>query len=40
MRIGAFGEPGRYSREKGDIIIRAFIDRFLQLLGDIAQGSI
>lgn len=40
MRVGAFGEPGRYSREKGDIIIRAFIDRFLQLLSDIEQGSI
>jgi len=40
LEIGAFGEPGRYSPEKGGEVVRAFVDRFLKLLDDIRRGSI
>jgi len=40
LEVGAFGEPGRYSHEKGDAVVRAFVERFLKLLEEIKRGSI
>jgi creatinine amidohydrolase len=40
LEVGAFNEPGRYSVEGGEAVVRAFIDRFLALLRDIRENRL
>ncbi|HWQ17005.1 MAG TPA: creatininase family protein [Sulfolobales archaeon] len=40
LEVGAFNEPGRYSVEGGEAVVRAFIDRFLALLRDIKENRL
>lgn len=40
LEIGAFNEPGRYSIEGGEAVVRVFVDRFLALLRDIRDNKL
>jgi creatinine amidohydrolase len=40
LEIGAFGDPGKYSSEKGDIIVKVFIERFIKLLEEFRKGRL
>ncbi len=40
LEIGAFNEPGRYSVEKGDEVVKVFVDRFLALLKNMGENRL
>jgi creatinine amidohydrolase len=40
LEIGAFGDPGKYSTDKGDVIVKTFVERFIQLLEEFRKGRL